>query len=40
LGGGNYQYQYSNARNVKALNLTLVIQKSRYVEFTVKPAKQ
>jgi hypothetical protein len=39
-GGGNYQYQYSNARNVKALNLTLVIQKSRYVEFTVKPAKQ
>jgi hypothetical protein len=39
-GGGNYQYQYSNARNVKALNLTIVIHKSRYVEFTVKPSKQ
>ena len=38
-GGGNYQYQYSNARNVKALNLTIVIHKSRYVEFTVKPEK-
>ena len=36
-GGGNYQYQYSNARNVKALNLTLVLHKSRFVEFTVKP---
>jgi hypothetical protein len=39
-GGGNYQYQYSNARNVKTLNLTLVLHKSRFVEFTVKPAKQ
>jgi hypothetical protein len=39
-GGGNYQYQYSNARNVKALNLILVLHKSRFVEFTVKPAKQ
>jgi hypothetical protein len=39
-GGGNYQYQYSNARNVKALNLVLVLHKSRFVEFTVKPAKQ
>jgi hypothetical protein len=38
-GGGNYQYQYANARNVKALNLTIVIHKSRYVEFTVKPEK-
>lgn len=39
-GGGNYQYQYSNARNVKTLNLTLVLHKSRFVEFTVKPSKQ
>jgi hypothetical protein len=38
-GSGNYQYQYSNARNVKALNLTIVIHKSRFVEFTVTPAK-
>ena len=38
-GGGNYQYQYANARNVKALNLTFVVHKSRYVEFTVKPEK-
>ncbi len=39
-GGGNYQYQYSNARNVKVLNLTIALHKSRFVEFTVKPAKQ
>jgi len=39
-GGGNYQFQYSNARNVKTLNLTLVLHKSRFVEFTVKPSKQ
>ena len=38
-GGGNYQYQYANARNVKALNLTIAVHKSRYVEFTVKPEK-
>ena len=38
-GGGNYQYQYANARNVQALNLTIAIHKSRYLEFTVKPAK-
>ena len=39
-GGGNYQYQYANARSVKTLNLAIVIHKSRYVEFTVKPEKQ
>jgi len=39
-GSGNYQYQYSNVRNVKTLNLTLAFHKSRFVEFTVKPAKQ
>ena len=38
-GSGNYQYQYSNARNVKTLNVTLVLHKSRFVEFTVKPTK-
>ena len=38
-GSGNYQYQYANARNVETLNLTLVLHKSRFVEFTVKPAK-
>jgi hypothetical protein len=39
-GGGNYQYQYSGVRNLKTLNLTLALHKSRFVEFTVKPAKQ
>ncbi len=39
-GGGNFQYQYSNVRNVQALNLTLVLHKSRFVEFTVKPEKE
>ena len=38
-GGGNYQYQYANARNVKALNLTIAVHKSRFVEFTAKPEK-
>jgi hypothetical protein len=38
-GGGNYQYQYANARNVNSLNLTFAIHKSRFMEFTVKPQK-
>jgi hypothetical protein len=38
-GGGNYQYQYANARNIQTLNLTFAIHKSRYLDFTVKPAK-
>jgi hypothetical protein len=36
-GGGNYQYQYSGVRNLKTLNLTFALHKSRFVEFTVKP---
>ena len=36
-GGGNYQYQYSGVRNLKTLNLTIALHKSRFVEFTVKP---
>ena len=39
-GGGNYQYQYSGVRNLKTLNLTIALHKSRFVEFTVKPSKQ
>ncbi len=39
-GGGNYQYQFSAPRNIASLNITLVLRKSRFVEFTVKPAKQ
>ena len=38
-GGGNYQYQYSGVRNLKTLNLTFALHKSRFVEFTVKPSK-
>ena len=38
-GGGNYQYEYVNTRSAKALNLTFAIHKSRFVEFTAKPAK-
>jgi hypothetical protein len=36
-GGGRYQYQFSGGRNPSTLNLTIVLQKSRFVEFTVKP---
>lgn len=36
-GGGNYQYQFSGARNTQTLNLTFALHKSRFVEFTVKP---
>jgi hypothetical protein len=39
-GGGNYQYQFSVPRNVTSLNITIVLHKSRFVEFTAKPAKQ
>ncbi len=38
-GGGNYQYQYSGVRNLKTLNLTFALHKSRFVEFTAKPEK-
>jgi hypothetical protein len=38
-GGGSYQYQYANDRNVKSLNLSLAIHKNRFFEFTVKPEK-
>jgi hypothetical protein len=31
---------YANARNIKALNITVALHKSRFVEFTVKPARQ
>jgi hypothetical protein len=39
-GGGNYQFGFPNARNAKMLNITLALHKSRFVEFTAKPAKQ
>jgi hypothetical protein len=38
-GGGNYTEQIQNLR-AKALTVTVALHKSRFVEFTVKPAKQ
>lgn len=38
-GGGNYTEQIQNLR-AKALTITVALHKSRFVEFTVKPAKQ
>jgi hypothetical protein len=38
--GGNYTIQLPNLRNAKFLNLAIALHKSRFVEFTVKPAKQ
>jgi hypothetical protein len=39
-GGGNYGFQLQNIRNAKFLNITVALHKSRFVEFTAKPAKQ
>jgi len=39
-GGGNYVIQFQDIRNAKSLNLTIALHKSRFVEFTAKPAKQ
>ena len=39
-GGGNFQYQFPASRNMETMNITLALQKSRFVEFTVKPQKQ
>jgi len=39
-GGGNYISQFPNIRNAKTLNITMALHKSRFVEFTVNPAKQ
>jgi hypothetical protein len=39
-GGGNYGFQIQNLRNAKFLNLTIALHKSRFVEFTVNPARQ
>ncbi len=30
-------YQYADSRNVRSVNVTIAIHKSRFVEFTVKP---
>jgi hypothetical protein len=38
-GGDSRQIQLRNLRNAKSLILTLALHKSRFVEFTVKPAK-
>ena len=38
-GGGSYGFQFQNLRNAKLLNVTIALHKSRFVEFTVKPAK-
>jgi hypothetical protein len=38
-GGDSHQFQLHDMRNAKTLNLTLALHKSRFVEFTVKPAK-
>ena len=39
-GGGTESIQIQDLRNAKTLNVTIAIHKSRFVEFTVKPAKQ
>jgi hypothetical protein len=39
-GGGNETIQIQDLRNAKTLNVTIAIHKSRFLEFTVKPAKQ
>jgi hypothetical protein len=39
-GGGNYVFELQDVRDAKALNITLVLQKSRFVEFTAKPTIQ
>ena len=38
-GGGNYVFQLQDVRDAKTLNITLALHKSRFVEFTAKPAK-
>lgn len=39
-GGGNYIAQFPNLRKARTLNITVALHKSRFVEFTVNPAKQ
>jgi hypothetical protein len=38
-GGGNYQYEFAEPRNIGSVNVTIALHKSRFVEFTVKPEK-
>jgi hypothetical protein len=38
-GGGNFQYDFSEPRNIQSVNVTIALHKSRFVEFTVKPQK-
>jgi hypothetical protein len=38
-GGGNFQYEFAEPRDIQSVNITLALHKSRFVEFTVKPAK-
>jgi hypothetical protein len=37
---GHYSLEFPNVRKIKSLNLKLALHKSRFVEFTFKPAKQ
>jgi hypothetical protein len=39
-GGGSETIQIQDLRNAKTLNVTIAIHKSRFLEFTVKPAQQ
>ena len=39
-GGGNYQYEFGAPRNIQSLNVTIALHRSRFFEYTVKPAKQ
>jgi hypothetical protein len=39
-GNGNYIFQLPDIRDAKFLNLTIALHKSRFVEFTIKPAKE
>lgn len=44
LGGapwaGHFSLDFPNVREIKTLNLKLALHKSRFVEFTVNPAKR
>jgi hypothetical protein len=37
---GHYDLNFPNVREIKTLNLKLALHKSRFVEFTIKPARQ
>jgi hypothetical protein len=38
-GSGNFQYEFAEPRDIRSVNVTIALHKSRFVEFTVKPQK-